>query len=336
MKKRTVYQKKLLKLIIGGVIYTLMMVIGSLLMSLFAGTDFTYIPLCFMVVMLLVAIIYLYRFFIAPKKVPLLYARYMTLISWFLMLAVFSMLAYWNPIFYHFVGVGYGIGLIIDRIFSVIHKKEARKIVLAVIAMVYALILMIVFINPTSTGKDMIVVYALIPLTLVIVSFVDAMKLVFSGLRRQTLMQIIKKTYTIEILYGLFTLIVATSIMFMNFETCFNNFGDALWYCFAVVTTIGFGDFVATSFVGRILTVMLGIYGIIVVALITSIIVNFYNETAVRKPDEQIIETVKELEHDRQEIADDNEEDNKDIENHQNKEELQEKEPVKAKDNEEK
>ena len=53
---------------------------------------------------------------------------------------------------------------------------------------------------------------------------------------------------------------------------------DALWYCFAVVTTTGFGDLAAVTLIGRILTVILGFYGIVVVALITSVIVNFYNE----------------------------------------------------------
>jgi hypothetical protein len=44
------------------------------------------------------------------------------------------------------------------------------------------------------------------------------------------------------------------------------------------VTTIGFGDLTAVTDFGRILSVILGAYGIVVVALITSIIVNFYGE----------------------------------------------------------
>jgi len=65
------------------------------------------------------------------------------------------------------------------------------------------------------------------------------------------------------------------------------SFEDALWYCFAIVTTIGFGDFTAATLTGRAISVVLGLYGIIVVALITSIIVNFYNETKnTEDPDE--------------------------------------------------
>ena len=45
-----------------------------------------------------------------------------------------------------------------------------------------------------------------------------------------------------------------------------------------MVTTIGFGDLTPTTEIGRLLSVILGLYGIVVVALITSIIVNFYGE----------------------------------------------------------
>lgn len=61
------------------------------------------------------------------------------------------------------------------------------------------------------------------------------------------------------------------------------TFGDALWYSFAVVTTIGFGDITAVTVPGRVISVILGLYGLIVVALITSIIVNFYTETKASK-----------------------------------------------------
>ena len=44
-----------------------------------------------------------------------------------------------------------------------------------------------------------------------------------------------------------------------------------------LVTTIGFGDLTSVSMIGRILSIILGLYGLVVVALVTSVIVNFYN-----------------------------------------------------------
>lgn len=100
----------------------------------------------------------------------------------------------------------------------------------------------------------------------------------FARIDMPTLKKIIRKTYAAEILFGIVLLIVAFSLVLPHLEEGITTFNDALWYCFAIVTTIGFGDFSAVTPLGRILSVILGLYGIIVVALITSIIVNFYGE----------------------------------------------------------
>ena len=100
----------------------------------------------------------------------------------------------------------------------------------------------------------------------------------FARFDMQTLKKIFRKTYAAEILFGIVLLIIAISLVLPYVEDGIPSFEDALWYCFAIVTTIGFGDFAAVTTLGRILSVILGIYGVIVVALITSIIVNFYGE----------------------------------------------------------
>lgn len=108
----------------------------------------------------------------------------------------------------------------------------------------------------------------------------------FSHMRLRVLRKIVRKTFAAEILFGLALLIASFSYVFMVMETDIHTYFDAIWYCFSVVTTIGFGDVTVTSPYTRALSIILGIYGIIVVALITSIIVNFYNEVKNENKDD--------------------------------------------------
>ncbi|MBR5110127.1 MAG: two pore domain potassium channel family protein [Clostridia bacterium] len=116
-------------------------------------------------------------------------------------------------------------------------------------------------------------------------SFFRIMGATFANIRLDILRDVVKKTYATEILFGLVLLILSFSWVLVYMDPSFSTYSDALWYCFAVVTTIGFGDLTATSFVGRILSVILGMYGIIVVALVTSVIVNFYGEMKKAGPE---------------------------------------------------
>ena len=133
------------------------------------------------------------------------------------------------------------------------------------------------------------------------VTLVAGIALLFNSLKRllfpsirlekiKLLLDILIKTHTFDVLICLLTFMIAFSFMFPMVEEHITNFWDAMWYCFAVVTTIGFGDFYATSLAGRILTIVLGIYGIVVVAILTSVVVNFYNEVSSKTKSRDIIE----------------------------------------------
>ena len=134
----------------------------------------------------------------------------------------------------------------------------------------------------------------IIPSFIAIVFLVIAIKrLLFPTLKFEkikVLLDILLKTHTIDSIVGLLAFIIAFSFLFPLFEPTIPTYWDAMWYCFTVITTIGFGDFAATTLVGRILTVILGIYGIVIVAIITSVIVNYYNEVTAKDKAKDMIE----------------------------------------------
>ena len=167
--------------------------------------------------------------------------------------------------------------LIAGRIVSIVRDHRLRKVFTNGIL----ILLMAVWCLTAFVVCDLSVAMV----TAVAMMIAGIMAVVFGRIHLDALMRIVRKTYALEIILGLLLLIFAFSYVLEACEESIPTFPDALWYCFAIVTTIGFGDFTATGLLGRILSVILGVYGIVVVALITSIIVNFYGEVR-KEPDD--------------------------------------------------
>lgn len=198
-------------------------------------------------------------------------------------------------------GVVFMASLIPDRVLSILRNRRWFSIVLNV-----AFILLVLFsVWDIWSGAESQLLFVIVVMLLIACrSLIRIMSVTFARLRLDLLRDIVQQTYAAEIIFGLLLLIASFSFVLIYTDTAsFNGeYKNALWYCFAVVTTIGFGDMTAVSTVGRILTVILGVYGIIVVALITSIIVNFYGEMKKARVDEAdaVLETEQETEEDLQ------------------------------------
>ena len=167
----------------------------------------------------------------------------------------------------------------IARVFSIIQRPTPRNIILNALVIAFVVALGIGLFTSTSQETDAIQHVVLLECSFIaVVAFFQAMCVALYQLKFKILLKILISTFALEILVGLLIIVVCFSLVFTSVEPQMPDFATSLWYCFAVVTTIGFGDIVAVTPIGRILTVILGFYGLIVVAVITSIIVNLYNE----------------------------------------------------------
>lgn len=89
---------------------------------------------------------------------------------------------------------------------------------------------------------------------------------------------ILRHTHADRILLGFILFLLADATVIQIAEPDINHYGDALWYCYAVISTAGFGDIVAVTLIGKIGSVLLTIYTLFVVAIVTGVVVNFYTQ----------------------------------------------------------
>lgn len=75
-----------------------------------------------------------------------------------------------------------------------------------------------------------------------------------------------------------------------------NSLGDGMWFSFEVVSTIGFGDVLATAPVARIATVILSAFSIFYIALVTGIVVSYCNAMVKQRQEGTLYNFMEKLE----------------------------------------
>lgn len=115
--------------------------------------------------------------------------------------------------------------------------------------------------------------------------------------RIKVLRRVLRETGAYKIWTGFLVQFFVTAVIIWLREPEIHSYRDALWYCYAVVTTIGFGDIVAQYSLSRILSVLLSVSAAVVIALITGVIVNYFNQVSALRNRETITALMDRLEH---------------------------------------
>lgn len=96
----------------------------------------------------------------------------------------------------------------------------------------------------------------------------------FLGVLRHKLSGILKTNGFIYVLYANIALISISSIVIMFAEN--QSFGDALWWSIVTCTTVGYGDISPSTTIGRIVAIILMVFGIGLIGMLTGAITTYF------------------------------------------------------------
>ena len=108
--------------------------------------------------------------------------------------------------------------------------------------------------------------------------------------------RILKHTGADKIMSGFVAFMLLTALVIWVCEPEINTYREALWYCFTVVSTIGFGDVVVHASISRSLSVVLSLYAVVTLAIFTGVIVNYYMQLVELRQQESFAAIMDKLE----------------------------------------
>jgi voltage-gated potassium channel len=96
--------------------------------------------------------------------------------------------------------------------------------------------------------------------------------------RAKFLYRVFTYTGAFQILSSFVLFILIDAALIWIFEPTIHTYRDALWYCYAVISTAGFGDVVVTTFIPKVLSILLTMVSVMTLAVLTGVVVNQYSK----------------------------------------------------------
>ena len=112
----------------------------------------------------------------------------------------------------------------------------------------------------------------------------------------QRIYHLLRHTGTIKFFFAYLILLAIGGVVMSIIEPQINGVFEGFYFCFVASTTIGFGDMVPVTLIGRLLTVLITIAGILTVAMVPGVVVAYYTEYLKAKETETISAFLEKLE----------------------------------------
>ena len=124
----------------------------------------------------------------------------------------------------------------------------------------------------------------------------------FLGVIKKKTADILRTNGFLYVLYANVVLVLLSSIIMVFVEKM--PFGDALWWSVVTVTTVGYGDFSPSSVVGRVIAVILMLFGIGLIGMLTGAITTYFTSRKVPEDDaskQQLQDIIESMDQDQKE-----------------------------------
>ena len=96
--------------------------------------------------------------------------------------------------------------------------------------------------------------------------------------RFKTLVMVLRQTGADALIGTYLGFALVCALIIWRCEPEITTYLDALWYCFTVASTVGFGDIVVHARISRVLSVVLSLYSAVTLAIVTSVFVNYFHQ----------------------------------------------------------
>ena len=114
--------------------------------------------------------------------------------------------------------------------------------------------------------------------------------------RLRILKDVLKKTHTYKIVLAFLAFFFLIALIIWLDDPTIHTYRQSVYYCFMIASSVGNGDVIVSTQLARVLTMVLSIYSVFALAIITGVVVSYYNAYTQMQFKESIESFMEQLE----------------------------------------